>query len=190
MGEPRLTRRTLAQMSAEQQEVFKKISDGRKNVEDGHIGGPFDGWILNPEMGRRIVGLGGTFRFRTEVDRRFIELAILVTGQFWKAQFEWFAHEPMALEAGLPDEVIQAIKVGKIPEFADPRDEACYKLCVALHRDHQVDDPTYAAAVEHFGERGVSELVNVSGYYTMVSMTLNTFRVELPEGAQLPFPTA
>ena len=67
-------------MSTAEQEIFDRIAEGRTGVEDGHIGGPFDAWILNPEMARRISGLGGMFRFRTSVDRRQIELAILLTG--------------------------------------------------------------------------------------------------------------
>ena len=67
-------------------------------------------------MGRLLVNLGGYFRFKSSVDRRYIELTILVTGAFWKAQFEWFAHEPMARKAGVPDDIIQAIQAGEVPE--------------------------------------------------------------------------
>lgn len=184
----RLTRRTRADMSEAQREIFDRIAEGRKGVEDGHIGGPFDAWILNPEMGSRISGLGGLFRFRTSVDRRQIELAILLTGAYWRAQYEWYAHEPMARQAGLPESVIEAIKVGKKPDFVDASDRAAWHLVTELLATHRVGDDTFAAAVQAFGEQGVSELVNVTGYYTMVCMTLNTFEVPLPEGAEYPFP--
>lgn len=185
----RLTRRTRAEMSEAEREIFDRIAEGRTGVEDGHIGGPFDVWILNPEMGRRITGLGGMFRFRTSVNRRQIELAILMTGAHWQAQYEWYAHEPMARSAGLPDEVIAAIKSGIIPEFADKADEAAWHLIAELLANRKVSDRTFLAAVQIFGEQGVAELVNVSGYYSMVSMTLNTFEIPVPEGAQYPFPT-
>ncbi|HKI73600.1 MAG TPA: carboxymuconolactone decarboxylase family protein [Pseudomonadales bacterium] len=184
---PRLTRRTRAEMTDEQRDVFDRIAEGRKGVEDGHIGGPFDAWVLNPEMGRRITGLGGVFRFRTLVDRRQIELAILMVGAHWRAQFEWYAHAPMAAQAGLPDEVIEAIKVGAAPEFTDDADKVAYALVKELLESRRVSDDTFNTAVQKFGEQGVSELVNVSGYYVMVSMTLNTFEVPLPDGAETPF---
>ncbi len=184
----RLRKKRYAELSEEQKTVFDRIKAGRSNVEDGHIGGPFDAWILNPEMGSRIVGLGGTFRFRTKTDRRYIELAILVVGAHWQAQFEWFAHEPMALEAGLPPEVIHVIRHGGDDNFPDNGDRATYRLCRELVVTHRVSDETYQLASDLFGEQGVSELVNVCGYYTMVSMTLNTFQVPLPEGAEYPFP--
>jgi len=176
-------------MSEEQQELFRQIADGRKGVEDGHIGGPFDAWILNPATGRRLNQLGGALRFKPTMDRRYVELAILYTGQLWQAQFEWFAHEPMARDAGLPEEVIQALKVGRPPEFTDEGDEAAWNFCRVLHRERKVDDATYARAVEVFDESGVEDLVNACGLYTLVCMTLNTFEVDLPNGAIPPFPT-
>ena len=183
----RQTRKSYAELSDDQKDVFDKVTQGRSGVEDGHIGGPFDSWLLNPGLGSRIVGLGNSFRFKLSVDRRYIELAILVTGQFWKAQFEWYAHEPMAREAGVPESVIQAIKAGNRPSFTDDGDEAAFDLANELHTTHQVSDDTYARAVAQFDEQGVAELVNLCGFYTMVSMTLNTFQVELPAGAQNPF---
>lgn len=185
---PRLKNKKYDELTEAQREVFDTIAEGRKGVEGGHIGGPFDAWILNPEMGRRIVGLGGLFRFRTEVDRRYIELAILMAGRKWQAQYEWYAHEPMARDAGVPDDVITAIKSGDVPSFTDDGDRAAFNLCNELLETHQVSDETFAEAMSCFGEVGVSEIVNVTGYYTMVSMTLNTFDVPLPEGAEYPFP--
>lgn len=182
----RLTRRHYEDFNDEEREVFDRLAEGRK-VDDGYIGGPFDVWLLNPEMGRRVPGLGGMFRFRTQVERRYVELAILMVGAEWQAQYEWWAHAPMAREAGLPSSVIDAIKAGRTPEFEDDGDRAAWQLIHELLATRQVADATFASAVAAFGERGVAELVNVAGYYTMVSMTLNTFQVPLPEGVQAPF---
>ncbi len=161
-------------------------------VADGQIGGPFDAWALNPDTGRRIWQLGGALRFKPTIDRRYIELAILMTGQLWQAQFEWFAHEPMARDAGLPEEVIQALKVGAEPTFADSNDDdgdrRCWRFCRPLLDRQPVDDETYQAVVSRFGEAGAADLINACGFYTLVSMTLNTFQVELPAGATPPFP--
>ncbi|MEM9620270.1 MAG: carboxymuconolactone decarboxylase family protein [Pseudomonadota bacterium] len=185
----RLTRKRFAELSEAQQEVFNEIVANRPvKPEDGHIGGPFDIWLRSPEMGKRLVGLGGFFRFRTSVDRRYIELAILVTGQFWQAQFEWYAHEPMARDAGVPEAVIQAIKQGSEPSLQDPGDAAVYQMARELHHQRQLSDATFAQAVAQFGETGVAELVGLCGFYGAVSMTLNAFDVELPSGADYPFP--
>lgn len=169
-----------------QRRHFDNVVGLRGLGDDGRLGGPFDAMVLAGGLGRNLGRVGMSIRTDTVVDRRFVELAILVAGQFWKAQFEWWAHEPMAREASVPDDVIAAIKAGIEPSFADDRDEACYRLCRALHVDHQVDDVTYAAAVEHFGEVGVVELISTSGYYTLISMLLNTHQIGVPEGETPP----
>ena len=184
----RLERKTYEQLTAEQQQAFNKVVSNRPvKPKDGHIGGPFDVWIRNPEMGQRLVGLGGFFRFRTSVDRRYVELAILVTGQFWQAQFEWWAHEPMARDAGVPEDVIQAIKIGNAPTLEDTGDKAAWALATEIHNTHKLTDETFSVAREEFGETGVAELIGLCGFYGLVSMTLNGFDVDLPEDAIAPF---
>ncbi|MEQ9451739.1 MAG: carboxymuconolactone decarboxylase family protein [Pseudomonadales bacterium] len=184
----RLERKAYADLSAEQQAAFDKVVAERPvKPTDGHIGGPFDIWLRSPEMGTRLVGLGGFFRFRTSVDRRYVELAILVTGQFWQAQFEWWAHEPMARDAGVPEDVIAAIKIGEQPELNDAGDQAAYSLAHEIHNNRKLSDATFAAAKAQFSETGVAELIGLCGFYGLVSMTLNGFEVELPDGATNPF---
>ena len=174
-------------LSEDRQELFKSIASSRSLRADQTLGGPFDPWLESEEMARRLVGLGDFFRFRTSVDRRYIELVILVTGQFWQAQFEWFAHEPMARKAGVPNDVIHAIQAGEVPDFSDEGDRLSWRIANELHQSHELSEETYVAAVSKFGETGVTELIALAGFYTMVSMTLNGFDVALPEGAALPF---
>ncbi len=184
----RLDAKPYAKLTPEQQATFDNIVANRPvKPKDDQIGGPFDVWLRSPEMGKRLVGLGGFFRFRSSVERRYVELAILVTGQFWQAQFEWFAHEPMAREAGVPEEVIQAIKAGAVPSFADAGDQAAYQLAHELHTTKSLTDTTFAEAKTQFGETGVAELIGLCGFYGLVSMTLNGFDVGLPDGASNPF---
>ena len=184
----RLTHKTYDELNDEQQALHDQLMETRKATEEGVIGGPFDVWLQNAELGKRIVGLGGTFRFGTSVDRRYVELVILITGQFWQAQFEWYAHEPMAVKAGVPQGLIDAIKDGSTPGFESDKDRIVYEMCTELHHKHGVSDSVFSEMVNVFGEQGVMELVNLAGYYTMVSMTLNTFKVPLPPGASYPFP--
>lgn len=175
-------------MDEEQAALYDRLVESRNADGGGAIGGPFDVWLLNGELARRVVGLGNLFRFKTSVDRRYVELAILHTGQFWSAQFEWYAHEPMARDAGVPEAVISDLKAGNTPDFEDEGDAATFWLCQELEHTHRVSAATFARAERAFGQQGVAELVNLIGYYTMVSMTLNTFDVALPEGAENPFP--
>ncbi len=173
-------------------EFYDQMLEGREPAEPGRIGGPFDAWGLNPSIGRRVWQLGGAIRWKPSIERRYIELAILMTGQLWQAQFEWFAHEPMARDEGLPEEVIRAVHKGDRPTFADSDDdggdETCWRFCRTLLDREKVGDDLYAATRARFGESGVADLIHACGFYTLVSMTLNTFEVQLPEGETNPFP--
>ena len=136
--------------------------------------------MLNPELAETIDVLGKSFRYSLSMDRRYIEIAILVTGAFWTSQYEWFAHETMATDAGVPAEILKAIKIGERPDFADERDAVAHDLSYELHRKHHIGDETYRRAVNAFSENGVAELINLCGFYTMVAMSLNTFRISVP----------
>jgi len=185
----RLLQKTFAELTPEQQQTFDNIVENRPvKPKDGQIGGPFDVWLRSPEMGKRLVGLGSFFRFRTTLDRRYIELAILVTGQHWQSQFEWYSHEPMARDAGVPEAVIQAIKVDQKPNLTDAGDIAAYALATEIHNTHTVSQATFDAAKLQFGETAVAELIGLCGFYGLVSMTLNGFDVDLPKGVEKPFP--
>lgn len=191
MERSRLTVTPRAELPEKRQVFYDQMAEGLTVVEDGRIGGPFDAWGLNPSIGRRVWQLGGAIRFKPSIDRRYIELAILMTGQHWQAQYEWFAHEPMARDAGLPEEVIAAVKQGAEPTFEtsddSDGDRICWRFCRTLIDREPVDDATYAATVDRFGEAGVADLISACGFYTLVSMTLNTFQVPLPEGVEPQF---
>ena len=70
------------------------------------------------------------------------------------------------------------------------KDEAIvHDFCRELHEKKSVSDSLYQAALDEFGERGVVDLIGVSGYYTLVSMVLNVDRHPLPPGTPLPLPS-
>jgi len=151
---------------------------------DGSLIGPFNAFVTAPEVGARLAELGGLLRFQTSIDRRLLEVAIITTGAHWKAEFEWWAHARMAKEHGVRDDVIAAIRDGAadVP-FADRDDErVVHAVARELATTGRVSDPTYAAARDLLGDRGVVELVALCGYYTLISFTLNAFDVPLPDG--------
>src|SRR5437016_1072924 len=57
-----------------------------------------------------------------------------------------------------------------------------YDLAKSLQEGHGVSKSLYDEAVQVLTERGIVEVIGLCGYYTMVSMTLNTFEFGLPEG--------
>ncbi len=182
----RLVTKTKAELSEDERAAFDNIVTNRKLQPGEQIGGPFDPWVRSPKLAENLVNLGSFLRFGTSVDRRLIELGILVTGRFWQAQYEWYAHEPMARDNGVSEPVIEAIRESRQPEFELNDEEAVYNLATAMHETHQVPNDVYARAVEEVGEQGVIEIIALIGYYTIVSMTLNGFDVQVPEGVTPP----
>jgi 4-carboxymuconolactone decarboxylase len=83
-----------------------------------------------------------------------------------------FATEP-AMKAGLDGKVADELALSKRPSAMSDDEAAVYEFCIQLHRTRNVDDATFNRALALFGERGVVDLIGVSGYYAAVSMTLN-----------------
>lgn len=169
-------------MTPRQREVAEAISGGPR----GGLRGPFQAWLRSPEVADRFQRVGEYVRFQSSIPPALNELAILVTAREWTAQFEWHAHHALAMKAGLPPAIAEAIARGERPEGMDADQRAVYDFAAELHRERAVSDAVYAAVAERFGERGVVDLVAACGYYVAVAMTLNVARVPLPDGSPPP----
>jgi 4-carboxymuconolactone decarboxylase len=154
------------------------------------MSGPFNAWLRSPELADRLQKVGEYVRFHTSLDKRLNEMAILMTAQHWGSTYEWFAHAPLAIKAGLDPDIVAALGAGNKPAKMKDDEAIIWEFTTQLRRDHHVDDAIYAKAVDKFGENGVMDLVAVNGYYDVVSMTLNVAHVSPPKDAQLPFQQA
>jgi 4-carboxymuconolactone decarboxylase len=151
------------------------------------MGGPFAIYMEAPEFGMLAQKLGGYVRLETTVPPRLSELAILVVAQHWRAQYEWYAHAPIAEKQGVSPDTIKAVQAGRRPTKAKRDETAIVDFVRELNKDKRVSDPTYKKVQKILGNQGAVELVGILGYYTTVSLLLNTFRAPLPEGAEYPF---
>jgi 4-carboxymuconolactone decarboxylase len=171
-------------MNDEQRKVYEAIIAGPR----GRVVGPLGAWLHNPGLADPAQRLGAYCRFGSSLPKRLSELAIITVGAFWQARFEWFAHAPMALEAGISADVIDAIKYGREPAITREDEQQVYRFTRELITTRKISPATYDAAVAVLDLNSVIDLVGIAGYYTLVSMTLNVFEVPLPAGADDPFP--
>jgi 4-carboxymuconolactone decarboxylase len=171
-------------MTPAQKAVADKIVSGPRKS----LGGPFNAWLRSPDLADRLQQVGEHIRFGSSVPRRLNEFAILITARAWNARYEWYAHYPLALEAGLAPAVAADLALGKRPVAMSADEAVVYDFCTELRRDKAVSDATYAAALKLLGEQGVVDLIALSGYYDLVSMTLNVARVPTPPDGALPLP--
>jgi len=193
-NDPRLTVLEPEQMDEAQRRMLAALLPGPRAAGDPNAaarlmrGGPFNVWMRSPELGERLQRVGAYIRYESSLHLRLNEFAILITARIWGSQFEWYAHHPLAIRAGLDPRIAQELAQGKRPAAMPEEEAAVFEFCLQLHRNRQVDEAAYARAKALFGERGVVDLIGVCGYYTAVSMTLNVGRVPLPEGEPLPLP--
>ena len=166
------------EMNADQKQTYDEAIAGKR----GSAPPPMMAWLNSPEMARHATRLGETIRFNTMFPPKLSEIAILVTARHWTAHYEWFAHKRLALKAGMDPRIIDAIRDRRTPQFDDPKAQMIYEVAKSLHEGHGLSRSLYDDAVKLLTERGLVDVIGLCGYYTLVSMTLNTFEFELPEG--------
>jgi 4-carboxymuconolactone decarboxylase len=171
---------TYDEMTPEQKTMVDHLLTG----ERGGLGGPFNVLLRSPEMGDLGQQLGARMRFHNAIPPKARETVIITTARFWGSQYEWTAHKRAALQAGVSSEIVNAIAEGRRPSGMDPDTAAAYNFIAELLKIKQVSDATFQAAKERFGERGVVDIIGLSGWYTIVSMALNVDRYPLANGQQ------
>ena len=141
---------------------------------------------IDPGVADAIQRMGASLRFDGTLPDNLREIAILATGRFWTAQYEWYAHAKIALDVGVDEKIVNAMAQRRRPSFIKSDEAAVYEFCNELHEKQSVSDENYAWVVEQLGEAGAVELIALCGYYTIISMTLNVAQTPLPDGEELP----
>lgn len=175
---------TAEEMTPAQKRVRDLIVAGRR----GRFGGPFQLLLRAPEICEHAAKLGEHLRWGTSLPARLSELAIITTARFWRAQYEWYAHAPLAAEAGVPAAAIEAIRRGEAPHFTAADEALVHAICSELFSTRRLSDASFAKAIAALGEAGLVEIIAIIGYYTLIGNTLNVFQVAVPEGTPPPFP--
>ena len=174
----------MEQLNPEQQAV---AADVLKQSSAG-LGGPYGMLIKSPELLKRYLLMTEYLRQKTSLPHRLNEMAILLEARLWDAQYEWWAHEPLARKAGVPDVVIEDIRAGKRPAAMQPDEAVVYDVVTEILNRRQLSDDTFARAKQMLGEQQVVDLVAVTGFYVMVSAVVIAGRIEIPNGGAPPMP--
>ncbi len=173
----RLTEIEPTKLSSEQRPIYDGIMRAR-----GHMRGPFAVWLRNAELCEHTLKLQEMFASRVKLERRLLELMILVAARLATAQYAWFIHEPHALKFGIAPEVVQAIRERRTPRFTRDDERLVYDITTELNTTRTLCEASYQRGIEMFGEQTMVELVSAIGFYAMVAMTLNAFAVSVPAG--------
>ena len=163
----------LEDLSNEQKEIHDVIVNGPR----GHVVGPLRIWLNNPGLAKSAQTVGAYARYGTSLPQALSELAILTTGRVWSSEFEWEHHAPLAIEGGIDPKHVDTISVGKRPLFEKPEEQAVFDFAAEANILKNVSDTTYKELVDILGESAAIDIVGICGYYSLISMTLNVFKV-------------
>jgi 4-carboxymuconolactone decarboxylase len=164
-------------LSSEQRTIYDQMMRTR-----GHMRGPFAVWLRNAELCEQTLKLQEMFAARVKLERRLLELMILVAARLATAQYAWFIHEPHARKFGIAPEIVEAIRDRRTPQFTRDDERLVYDLTLELNATRSLSESSYRRGMEMFGEQTMVELVSAIGFYSMVGMTLNAFAVSVPSG--------
>jgi 4-carboxymuconolactone decarboxylase len=178
----RIKELTEADLTSEQRVVWDRIVSGpRGKVELTH-----NVWMRNPALSEHIQSLGAYLRFEILTDKQR-ELAILVTARSWNCELEWLLHKQQALAAGHAETDLAIIAGGGKPDFAEPDLSAIHDFVVELNAKQDIGGAAFENAKRALGEKGVVELIALTGFYVMTAMLIKSFRFAMPEGASPEF---
>jgi 4-carboxymuconolactone decarboxylase len=150
------------------------------------LSGPFVPLLRSPELMLSAKSMGDYLRFRSPLPRRVGEMVVLLVCREWTQQVEWQIHAPLALQAGLPRETIEAIADGRRPDDLAAEERIAYDLSLEILRNRRVSEETYRRAVQAFGEQGVVDLLGLNGYYSLLATVMNAVRTRTPDLAVVP----
>ncbi len=168
----------------------RRFHDAVKEIRRGAISGPFITLLhSSPDLAARFAHLGNYFHARGQADESILSVRVrtfsaIILSRALDGVYEWGAWVGRALEAGVPQETVDAIRERKTPQNLTPEDALVLDVCTQLLTgNHHLSDATYKAALDHFGAQGVVELVVNLGYFAMIAIPLNAFEIETRSNA-------
>jgi 4-carboxymuconolactone decarboxylase len=126
--------------------------------------------------------LNSYLRYQAGFDPKIREVAILSVAREMDSQFEWAAHEPEALQVGVPAEVVEIIKHRKSTQGIDETYAAIIELGRQAVGKHKVASDAFARVKALFEPGKLVQLVMLMGAYASTAVLLTTFDMQVPEG--------
>ena len=183
MAEQRFKQLQPGDLTPRQKEVADAIQSGPRG---GGLRGPFNALLRSPDLCDLVQRVGAYVRYSSSIPAALNEMAICMAGRKWTAQYEFYAHRKLGIDAGLNPAILDAIADGTVPANMSADETIVYNFVTALLSNGSVPDAQYAPALARFGENGIMDIVGAVGYYSLVSMVLNVADVQLPAGEPKP----
>jgi 4-carboxymuconolactone decarboxylase len=175
---PRVPYLNKDDMPANKRDIYDRIGANR-----GHVARPFAALLNSPDVASSVAQLGDQLRYVSPaISSDVREIATLTTAKSLRCQYLWTHHCDSAREAGVRDEVIEAIREGGPPRRLLPKESVFVQFTQELLGNHQVRDATYSAVEHLLGPQGAVDLIVTIGYYAMQCLAINALKVDLEDG--------
>ena len=167
--------------------LYDLASDPKGKTIRG-LKGPGGLKLHSPKLADIQRPLNDYLRFETEFTPRNREVAILITARSCDSQFEWAAHEGVALKEGAPKATVEAIKHRLPTSGLEEQDAAIIELGREMFVARKVSSETYARVLKIFGTKNLLDLVSLMGNYAATAALLCAFDMQLDEGVEPMLP--
>jgi 4-carboxymuconolactone decarboxylase len=165
----------------------KKLYDARGPVDSF---GPGAIRLYSLPVSEHMGSVNDFLRHKAGLDPRLVELAILVTARESDSEYEWTAHEPQGLKAGLQPEIIDIVRFRKGTDGLAEKDAVIIQLGREVMGKHHVSSDVAARALNSFGKQGLVNIVSLMGDYASTAILLNAFdqHIRTTDKPLLPIP--
>ena len=137
-------------LNPRQQQLYDDIMRTRPR---GKLSGPFSVWMHTPDIAEPANGLANCFRVNAKLDKRLIELIVLLMCRSATVQYAWSVHEPLARQAGLTQQTVDAVRARKRPDLKREDERVVYDLVTELVSTKRLSDANFRARQSGLGPR-------------------------------------
>ena len=177
-------------LNHKQRMIYESITSGKRasgkqhfELVDklGRLNGPFNAFMLSPELGFSLASIGESIRYKTQLSDRIREIAILLVAKEFECEFEWYAHAPIAVSLSIDKKILEDILSSKTPIYQKEDEQLIHSFCLNIIRRDNINEQMYEQVVHIIGENGIFELVSLIGYYSTLAMVMDIFKIDAPE---------
>jgi alkylhydroperoxidase family enzyme len=176
LSKPRIFPLTEGELTDEVREIVPQGNGRPLNV--------FTTFARHPKLLKRWMVFGAHVLGKSTLAPREREILILRTGFRCRSEYEWGQHAVIGRAVGLTDEEI--VRITKDPDEPGwaPFDATLLHAADELHDDYVISETTWTALSKKYDTHQLMDVVFTVGQYTLVSMALNTFGVQLDPGIE------
>lgn len=179
MAEPRIAPVTPEETDDRTKEMLAALGGGMSQALN-----IFTTLAHHPKLLKKWSEFGGVLLYGGELGARERELVILRTGWNCQSEYEWGQHKIIGIRAGLTEKEVEATCMPADAAGWNDEDLLLIRAADELHEESVLSDDTWAALAARYDKKQLLELIFNVGQYHLVSMALNSLRVQRDKGVE------